>query len=686
MRLRKQLFIVSLITLIVPWAGCQYVREVDASLRKGQSQTLLATSRAVASRLGSDTLSVKRLRSFIAEDNAIPLYIHPLRTPPTLDGYDDDWRAYNYQLQSFRAAGNPQARMQVVAGALQSSLYLFFSFKDENWQSFRPSQSTPLESDHLKLHARSDTNEIRQFIVYASAPGSVHVSRQLSETDFAVEHQLKGAWVENNNGYQVELFLPLDWAEKNLALEYVGLSSGGQEFRVGNNPSQKSLPPVVRLAKDLSHELSIFSQNGVRLSLASINARFVARHGDIDQAQTQQTHGFVSWFYTLILGDDKRPDLDTPQRSGQFETPEPALALRGESASGWYRSETANVLRVAVPVYDPRDNNKIIGAVVADQNAESLANLTNNAFDQLLLYSVLVSTIAALTFLIYASWLSLRIRKLSSAAGSVISESGKIAENFPVFRSQDEIGDLSRNYAALLTRLREYTNYLRTLSSKLSHELRTPLAIVKSSLDNLEHVELNTQARTYADRAREGATRLTSILNSMSAASHVEQAISAADIERIPVDVILENLAEAYKDVYPNVKFSLRIQKEDEKLEIDGSGELLVQMLDKLVDNAADFCPQDGLVELGLYRNNNDLIITVRNEGPPLPKDMQGQLFDSMVSVRDKDAPIQQGHHLGLGLYIVRLIADFHRGEVQGYNVPDNSGVIFEIRLPAAVD
>src|SRR5690606_14934063 len=113
-------------------------------------------------------------------------------------------------------------------------------------------------------------------------------------------------------------------------------------------------------------------------------------------------------------------------------------------------------------------------------------------------------------------------------------------------------------------------------------------------------------------------------------------------------------------------------------------GELLVQMLDKLVDNAADFCPKDGLVELGLYRNGNDVIITVRNEGPPLPSHMHGQLFDSMVSVRDKGASEEEGHHLGLGLYIVRLIADFHRGEVQGYNVPDKSGVIFEIRLPAA--
>jgi two-component system sensor histidine kinase ChvG len=318
-----------------------------------------------------------------------------------------------------------------------------------------------------------------------------------------------------------------------------------------------------------------------------------------------------------------------------------------------------------------------------EQSADSLSNLTNSAFNRLIAYSFLVSTIAALCLVIYATWLSLRIRTLSTAAAHAISDSGKLSENFPVSDSTDEIGELSRSYAQLLARLREYTNYLRTLSSKLSHELRTPLAIVKSSLDNLEHEKLGSKARTYADRAREGASRLSNILNSMSAASRVEQAISAAELERIPCDEMLASLKEAYTDVYPHVTFKLNIRGKKQHLSMHAAGELLVQLFDKLVDNAADFCPQDGLIELGLYHQGEDIIFTVRNEGPPLPSHMHGQLFDSMVSIRDQSTPDNRGHNLGLGLYIVRLIADFHRGEVQGYNVPDDSGVIFEVRLPA---
>lgn len=685
MRLRKQLLIVSLITLVVPWAGCQYVREVDATLRKGQTQALYATTRAVAARLGNDSQSVARMQGFLSDASSTSIYVHPLSTGITSDGYDEEWLANTFQLQSFRAAANPQARFQIVAGTYQQKLHLFIRSWDENWSYFSPAQSSPLQSDYFDISMFSNTNEFRRFIVYASAPGAVHVARLLEDGNSATEHRIKGTWLEWERGYQIELELPLSWAKNNLGVALDGLSVGENKYNVANCTDMLNPPPVVTISSELSNELAIFNQPGIRLSLASMNARFVAQYGSInDQSGNEQQHGFVSWFYNLVLGDDKRPSLDSPQQSGQFETAEPALALRGNPAEGWYVQGANKIVRVATPIYDHNDSNVVIGAVVADQSAESLANLTNNAFDQLLMYSVLISTTAALTFLVYASWLSLRIRKLSNAAANVVSDSGKISDNFPVFKSEDEVGDLSRSYAALLSRLREYTNYLRTLSSKLSHELRTPLAIVKTSLDNLEHETLSKQARTYADRAREGATRLTSILNSMSAASHVEQAISAAEVEVIPVDKLLQSLKDAYEDVYKNVRFSLRIQKDEDKLEINGSGELLVQMLDKLVDNAADFCPENGLVELGLYRNNNNIIITVRNEGPPLPKDMQGQLFDSMVSVRDKDGPAQQGHHLGLGLYIVRLIADFHRGEVQGYNVPDNSGVIFEIRLPAA--
>ncbi|EGG98365.1 sensor histidine kinase [gamma proteobacterium IMCC2047] len=107
--------------------------------------------------------------------------------------------------------------------------------------------------------------------------------------------------------------------------------------------------------------------------------------------------------------------------------------------------------------------------------------------------------------------------------------------------------------------------------------------------------------------------------------------------------------------------------------------ELLVQMLDKLIDNASSFTPPNGKIEITYQASSDTIGIDISNDGPLLPEAMQSQLFDNLVSVREAsgDKP-----HLGLGLYIVDLIVKFHGGDISANNRSDKSGVIFSVRLP----
>ena len=61
---------------------------------------------------------------------------------------------------------------------------------------------------------------------------------------------------------------------------------------------------------------------------------------------------------------------------------------------------------------------------------------------------------------------------------------------------------------------------------------------------------------------------------------------------------------------------------------------------------------------------------------------MTDDLFNSMISVRSGSA--DGDPHLGLGLYIVRMIAEFHNGEIAARNLDDGSGVCFEVSFPTA--
>jgi signal transduction histidine kinase len=113
---------------------------------------------------------------------------------------------------------------------------------------------------------------------------------------------------------------------------------------------------------------------------------------------------------------------------------------------------------------------------------------------------------------------------------------------------------------------------------------------------------------------------------------------------------------------------------------IEGVPDRLAQMLDKLIDNAVQFGADQGLIVVSLRRNADGIELTVANDGAALPVEIVDRLFDPMVS-RARDA---RKTHLGLGLYIVRLVAEFHNGTVVARNSAGDRGVEVVVSLPQA--
>ena len=101
-------------------------------------------------------------------------------------------------------------------------------------------------------------------------------------------------------------------------------------------------------------------------------------------------------------------------------------------------------------------------------------------------------------------------------------------------------------------------------------------------------------------------------------------------------------------------------------------------MLDKLVDNAVAFGRTGGDVVVRVRRDGQVARLSVVNWGSTLPADIANRLFEPMVS-SSKDA---RRSHLGLGLYIVRIIAEFHGGTVSASNRKANDGVEVTVSLP----
>ena len=283
---------------------------------------------------------------------------------------------------------------------------------------------------------------------------------------------------------------------------------------------------------------------------------------------------------------------------------------------------------------------------------------------------------------LYASRLSARIRRLRDEAEAAIDEHGRVRGAVTASVAGDEIGDLSRSFSSVLSRLAQYASYQQNMASRLSHELRTPVAVVRSSLDNLRLSTLPDEARVYIERAQLGLNRLTHILTRMTEATRFEQSLGDATRERFDLGKVVAGSVDGYRIAYPQKQFVL--ETPDGEMSVLGAPELIVQMLDKLVANAIEFAGNAAPIVVRLTRSaapsGAEVRLAVENEGPPLPAAMHGRLFDSMVSVRREHAGDEP--HLGLGLYIVRLIAEFHGGSVHADNRADGRGVVVTVILP----
>ena len=339
-------------------------------------------------------------------------------------------------------------------------------------------------------------------------------------------------------------------------------------------------------------------------------------------------------------------------------------ALAGFSETRWRSSPggRAVIISAATPV---RVNGEVRGVVMVEENSSGIQVLQRNAMASLFNKTAVVFFLVVVLLLLFASRLSYRIKRLSQQADAAIDDNGRVVGEFRADNSGDEIGDLSRNYEAMLDRLREYNHYLENMADRLSHELRTPIAIVQSSLEQIQASDSNTESEQYLQRARQGMERLSLILTRLGEARRLEQAMQSAELQQTDVIELVQTCVEGYRLAYRGQEFELQINARAISTAL--APDLFVQMLDKLVANAVDFSAAGRAIEIELSNSASHYSLKVSNYGSLLPADMEDQLFNSMISVRQSG--VDENPHLGLGLYIVRLVSEYFAGQVRAENL-----------------
>jgi dedicated sortase system histidine kinase len=674
--IRLQLLIIALTTLVLPWAGCQYARELESTLRVSQENSLQAAAQTMA-----NALSAQSQRVFSAVDGEQPfdaaqgdLYLFPLNAEPLLDGYREDWDV-DVDPKPLRAEGLT-ARAQ--AGVTEHYLMLYVEVDDAHFEP-EPGDVSPRQDsfDRVNIAWQRADGTLDSIFFATSAPGLIQAQRVEGSIDtgerVAVEPRIQAFWLQTSHGYHLEARIPRSMVGSRLWIESVdGQTRQTAGFMAADPPRGGRL---IMPTPGLSQLLSTFIGAGTRATVVDANALKLGSAGSVVLNKDDPDGAQGTWYRRFVAGDNSRwpVQLSAPDH---LEGHSVTGALSGHPAAEWVRagSNASALLSAAAPIVV---DDRIHGAVVLEQAGDQLIDLRDRALNHLFNLTLLATALAVAIAFGVATWISLRIDRLRLAADSAVTNDGKIRLDMPESRRADEIGALSRGFERLLARLNEHTQYLRTLGGKLSHELRTPLTIVRSSLDNLESEGLRADQQGYVKRAREGALRLQSILSALGAASRVEESIKQADRLSFDLKELMQSAIEGYRDGFPAARIELATPTDT--CFMHGAPDLVVQMLDKLIDNAVDFCTPSGTIRVALTRSATRYTVTVDNDGPPIPEDMLNRLFESLFEHRQggDDKP-----HFGLGLYIVRLIAEFHGGSAAASNRSDGGGVVFTATLP----
>ncbi|MFC4726726.1 ATP-binding protein [Coralloluteibacterium thermophilus] len=669
MTLRGKLLLLALSVLVLPWAGWQFVRQMETLLREGQAQALQASAEALA-------------RGLAAQPAALPparpgLFVQTLARAPRLDADDADWQREDgtpATADTRRFGGAPDApALRLTAARADDVLYLFVQARAQGLVRADAHWPGAGGRDHLRLALAGPHGALALRVANAD-DGPARVATLEGD---AAPVRIEGAWRWRDDGFDLELRIPQGYPVDGLGATLVR-HAGGRRHEDGTDAEAPGAWPLLAPDAALAAPLRQLVPPGARARFVDRDGWVLAAAGDLAGPASEAVPPWRRWIHGWLRLDAAEAEPADPEGAVRTRAPEVWQALDGRPGVAWRREPYGARVRLsaAVPVALA---DGLRGAVVLErEDAEGLL-LTDRALTGLLGTSLVALLAAGLVLFLFAGRLSGRIRRLRDAAERALDRDGRV-QRFPQTRARDEIGDLSRSFARLLDEVAAYTDYLRTLAGKLSHELNTPLAIVRTSLDNLDPVDLPDDARPYLERARGGVDRLGAIVRGMSEVVRLEHAIDNADAEDLDLAALVRDCAEGYRALL--APRALQVAVQAGPMPFHGAPDLLAQALDKLVDNARGFAPPDGWVRIGLARaEGGEAVLTVANAGPPLPAAMRDKLFDSLVSVRDRTQRADGGAHLGLGLTIVRLVAELHEGRAEARDLPDAAGVEFRLVL-----
>ena len=259
-----------------------------------------------------------------------------------------------------------------------------------------------------------------------------------------------------------------------------------------------------------------------------------------------------------------------------------------------------------------------------------------------------------------------------------------LSERLPVVNPRDELGLLAATFNELLGRLEASLIQQRQFMADASHELRTPVTIARTAAT----VALQQPTRDEAEYREtlqiieQESARLSRIVDDMFTLTRADAGNYPVRMTPMYLDEVIDEVARGARVVagVRNVAISCDCTR---PAPFTGDEDLVRRLIGNVIDNAIRYSPPGTEVRIALDRSEGSWIVSIADQGPGIPADVQPRIFERFYRVdaaRSHDGSRDGG--AGLGLALARWIAGVHDGEIT-LAASSRLGSTFVIRLPA---
>jgi len=222
--------------------------------------------------------------------------------------------------------------------------------------------------------------------------------------------------------------------------------------------------------------------------------------------------------------------------------------------------------------------------------------------------------------------------------------------------------------------VKQQTNFILSIT----HELKSPIAAIKLNLQTLSKRKLDESMQTkLLERSITESNRLNDLCNNLILASQMESQHFNPENERIDFSKLLSESVKMYES---REKHHIVSHIEDDCFAI-GDPLLWSLAINNLLENATKYAPSNTVIKVSLHRQDDDLSMSVEDEGEGISDEEKGKIFKKFYRVGNENSRKTKG--TGLGLYLTSRIIQQNKGAII---VRDNEpkGTVFEVVFPSA--